>query len=605
MRAGLCLSEEFGTLGGCSRVRVGSFYCERDSEPRTEAGGYVRRSVLPSMRFSGFVWLFKGLGVSRSASGDLSRGGEVGATLRRSAWLENIAYPMLADLVHAVSHTFAGWVWPEQAFPAGRVAALSIPRWWIGAAAAAFLLGSGVLWSAGRMVGHLTPPPSPKSEEQSNLEPSVPTEPIERLPVAGSNIVLTQDNIRYCLFQQVRLEALGPLTAATDLTIFDALASDWNARCARAQYPSTERDAIGAELATRRSTLEAQGREFVNRWRRRMAVRIGSTPSGAVAPAAAASNSAQPPFKEMPPEMSTLPAAVTAQMFWNETVPSTPSRPPSLMLLHTYVAARVQRRLNELGYTIAPADGTWGPMSRTALRRFKQANGLLWDDALDAETVARLFSMAAVNRPPQGRGEPDNAVLTFEAFYPPPPGATMNPLNRADASWIQRRLAVLGYYSGDVGLWTAGSRAALREFKLTNHLPNDDEWDAATEAALNSEAPAAASDALVARRPKHPVVCDTEAAAAGDVIPNIGMKSEDSPATGDLRGRCRSDGPVTEPSATATGRNVPVALGSAPVAANAAGGGRPTENTNAIAAPHVAPRPPVPVPGPRRSAPSG
>ena len=586
-------------------MRVG-LHCERGSEPCADARGYVRRSGLPSMALVRDVWLFKGLGVSRSAAGDSSREQSVDATVRHFAWLENTAYPTFADVVDAVCRALAGWVWPEQPLPAGRVPGLGTHSWWLGGVAAAFLLGSGILWLAGRTDGHLAAPP-PGSQEQSNLGAAVPTEPAERPPVAGSNIALTRDNIRYCLFQQVRLEALGPLTDAVDLAIFDALASDWNARCARAQYPSAEKDAVGAELAWRREALEAQGREFTDRWRRRTAARIGSVPSGVVAPAAAAaSNGAQPPFREMPPEMSTLPAVVTAQMFWNGAAASAPSKPPSLMLLRTYVAARVQRRLSELGYTIAPADGTWGPMSRTALRRFKQANGLLWDDALDAETVARLFSMAAVSRPPQGPGDPDGAALTFEAFYPPPPGATMNPLNRPDARWIEHRLAMLGYYVGEIGLWGAGARAALREFKLMNHLPNDDEWDAATEAALNSEAPGSASDALVARRPKYPIgVCDAGNGAAADVIPNIGMKSEVSRAAGDVGSPCRSGGPMTDPPGMASSGALPVSLGSAPVSANAAVGGHPTENTGAIAAPRAAPRPPVPLTAPRRSAPSG
>jgi peptidoglycan hydrolase-like protein with peptidoglycan-binding domain len=429
------------------------------------------------------------------------------------------------------------------------------------------------------------------------------------LPVTGKSIALTRENIRYCLFQEVRVEALGPLTAAVDLAIFNALVNDWNARCALALYPPADKVAVDAELLERRAAIETEGREFASKWRRRMAVRIGTSSAGASVArvsAAAAGNGAQPPFGEMPPEMSTPPAVVTAQLFLNDAAALAPSRPPSLMLLHTYVAARVQRRLNELGYTIMPMDGTWGPMSRMALRRFKQANGLLWDDALDAETAARLFSMAAVSSPPVDAAQSENGALTFEAVYPPPAGATMNPLNRTDASTIQRRLAALGYGVGDVGVWGAASRATLREFKATNHLPNDDEWDAATEAALNSEGPASVAGSFVARWPKRPIVCDSGSAAGNDLMPKTALQSEDSRATGDPKSSCRAAAIMTDPSGAASARALPTSTGAAPAAGNGGVGGRPAEIApgSRNAGPRVAPRPLLPTPAPKSSAPS-
>jgi peptidoglycan hydrolase-like protein with peptidoglycan-binding domain len=169
---------------------------------------------------------------------------------------------------------------------------------------------------------------------------------------------------------------------------------------------------------------------------------------------------------------------------------------PSLALLRADVAMRVQRRLNELGYTISPADGTWGTMSRNALRRFKEANGLLGNDAFDAETVTRLFSTSAVTA--AASGQTDDHAAAIETAYPPPPSAGMNPLNRTDGQRIQQRLAELGYYSGrGDGLWGAASRAALRSFKLGNGLPDDDEWNAMAEAVLFDEQAVRAGDAAV------------------------------------------------------------------------------------------------------------
>jgi len=172
-------------------------------------------------------------------------------------------------------------------------------------------------------------------------------------------------------------------------------------------------------------------------------------------------------------------------------------RTPALALLRADVATRVQRRLNDLGYTIAPADGTWGTASRNALRRFKKANGLLVNDAFDAETVTRLFSTSAVTA--TLAGSLDDEIATIETVYPPPPAAGMNPLNRADGQRIQQRLTELGYYPGrGDGSWGAASRAALRGFKAANGLPEDEEWNAMAEAVLFDEQAVRAADAPTA-----------------------------------------------------------------------------------------------------------
>lgn len=557
-------------------------------------------------------WSLRGLGVSSIVRRGLSGGSKVppvGGSVER---LWRGAYRTFSDWLDTVNGMPAGRARARHASGLHGVPGLRTYGRAIGAAAGVLLVAAWIALLWGRVDNRATQLPSPPTESEVEPVQSIiaPTEPIERPPATGKNIALARDNIRYCLFQQVRVEALGPLTAAFDLTIFDALVSDWNARCGLAVYPPAEKAAIDAELLGRRAIIETEGREFASRWRRRMSARVGSMPTGAVVSPVSATvatgNGAQPPFSEMPPEMSTVPAVVTAQLFLNDAAALAPSKPPSLMLLHPYVAARVQRRLNELGYTVVPADGAWGPMSRTALKRFKQANGLLWDDALDAETVARLFSMAAVSASGVDAGQPDNGALAFETAYPPPSGATMNPLNRLDAGAIQHRLAMLGYYVGDTGPWGATSRAALREFKVMNHLQNNDEWDAVTEAALNSDGPASVSGTFVARWPKRPVVCDAGLPAGNDVIPRTGgVPLEDSRATGDLKSLCRAVF-VTDAPATASARALPLSVSAASAAGNGATGGRSVETAagSQNAASRVAPRPAVPMPVPRRPMPS-
>jgi hypothetical protein len=325
----------------------------------------------------------------------------------------------------------------------------------------------------------------------------------EERPAAGIGLEFSRANIRYCTFQQVRLEALGPVTEGADLVVFNALVEDWNARCARYRYRPVDKDAVDSEAAGRRALLEVEGRAFMNGWRRKIVTTVQQRPASAgpdenapLVPTAAGTSAAPASARET---VERLPLLITlGRVATDESDRDTglSLRAPSLALLRADVAMRVQQRLNQLGYTISPADGTWGTMSRNALRRFKEANGLLGNDAFDAETVTRLFSTSAVTA--AASGQRDDGAATIETAYPPPPAAGMNPLNRADGQRIQQRLTELGYYAGHGdGAWGVASRGALRSFKVANGLPNDDGWDAMAETVLFDEQAVRAADASV------------------------------------------------------------------------------------------------------------
>lgn len=374
----------------------------------------------------------------------------------------------------------------------------------------------------------------------------------EERPFGGSNLSFSQANIRFCRFQQVRLEAIGPLTDRADLAVFQALANDWNARCAQYGYPPADKRAIDAEVIEHREALENEGRALLGAWRRKIHVGIAA-PAGPYLAGARHSSSSD----DSAADIRALPPLITLG------VPGKPEaepvswpllKAPSLALLHQTVAARVQRRLSDLGYVISPADGTWGAGSRIALRHFKETNGLLRDDVLDAETVTRLFSTSAFSAPPGGWTRPEDPIAC-ETAYPPPAGARTNPLNREDAERIQRRLAELGYYAGsDDGVWGTASRNALRGFKTVNRLADDDEWDAATEQVLSAvqalRAPEwgmvqrqkskiggletkfepASARAAVPLPPKRPVQPSASAKSGGRAVPSVVRDAPRPPA---------------------------------------------------------------------------
>ena len=374
------------------------------------------------------------------------------------------------------------------------IAAVSLwpDKFWFWLGTAALVAALAVLPSEVPLVASPDPAGNSLSLRNADLTP-------EERPASGSKL-FSQANVRFCRFQQVRLEAIGPLTSRADLAIFQALANEWNARCARYGHPPADKRAIDAEVIERREALEGEGRALLGAWRRKIhvGVAVPAGPNLSGVQHAASSDDPASGTSALPPLITSgIPGRPEA-----EPVSWPLLKAPSLALLHQSVAARVQRRLSDLGYVVSPADGTWGVGSRVALRHFKEANGLLWDDLLDAETVARLFSTSAVNAPPGGWTRSE-AAAGFETAYPPPAGAKWNPLNRDDAEQIQRRLAELGYYAGsDDGVWGAASRNALRAFKAASRLAIDDEWDAATEQGLVDGQALHAPDEVMAQRQK-------------------------------------------------------------------------------------------------------
>ena len=330
----------------------------------------------------------------------------------------------------------------------------------------------------------------------SSPDPSSPAEgaALSEQPPSTDDSILSTANLRFCRFQQVRLEALGPLTNGADLAVFHALAEDWNKRCADRGFDRDERRAVEAQAIERRELLQLEGRALLSAWRRK--IHLTTPLPGASNPSAPDTALAS---TQALPSIITLGVAAKLEA---DAVSWPSPKNPGLALLRQNVAARVQRRLTELGYVVSPIDGIWGAASRMALRRFKDANGLLQDDVLDGETVARLFSTSAIEVP--GAAVPATPdALVFPTAYLPPDEARMNPLNGEDAEQIQRRLAELGYYAGsDHGIWGGASREALRVFKTANGLANDDQWDAATERALAEPLPVQAREQPIPERLK-------------------------------------------------------------------------------------------------------
>lgn len=286
-----------------------------------------------------------------------------------------------------------------------------------------------------------------------------PDERVEIMPQSADGSQFTRANIRYCVFQEERLDRLKELLdRQRDTNAFNAMVEDYNQRCSKYSYLQRDMDAVKMQLVENKPTLASDAAGIASKWRSARS----AFPNTDVSSTPTQDEKVQTPTSSQAPESQI---------------------PLSMDLLNLDDAIRVQTRLNEFGYLKGKANGVWGPQSRRALLAFKVANGLTSDDSFDSAVAGRLFSSDAIRASSDGatifRGE------VFETTYPAPNGATLNPLNKQDAAKIHSKLRELGFYKGkNDTVWSGASRAALRDFKWKNDLGSDDAWNGNVEQQL-------------------------------------------------------------------------------------------------------------------------
>jgi len=184
----------------------------------------------------------------------------------------------------------------------------------------------------------------------------------ESKPEAGEGLSLGRANVRYCLFQEARLNALRELVKENDtINSFNQLTHDWNNRCGNYKYLERDMNAVKSELSQNLEYLKSQAQGMYDEWHKALAGSVQSEP------------------------MSVKDSVEDKQL----------TETQELDLLKLDDAIRIQNRLHELGYLKTKANGVWGQNSRKALLAFKIVNGLPPDDILNADTSASLLSPAA------------------------------------------------------------------------------------------------------------------------------------------------------------------------------------------------------------------
>ncbi len=129
-----------------------------------------------------------------------------------------------------------------------------------------------------------SPPPAPtpspipaKPSAPINTNPRVPPvvpAPLptvtEIRPAVGSNLTLKQDEVRYCLSEKIRLEAMKAVVdtrSSIHIRNFNDRVSDYNLRCGKYRYRQSDMSLAQSEVERIRSRLEAAAREAVQSWR--------------------------------------------------------------------------------------------------------------------------------------------------------------------------------------------------------------------------------------------------------------------------------------------------------------------------------------------------
>jgi hypothetical protein len=142
-------------------------------------------------------------------------------------------------------------------------------RWLLGAGAVLVVLWLIAVASNNSGPSPVTPVSSPPSsvpgigipmDQQSPVSRSPSKGGIEELPPIGPDRVLDAAQIRYCLSEDIRLEAARNVANAdADVDRFNSMINDFNSRCANYRYRRQVFESVQREVQSKRASLQAEG----------------------------------------------------------------------------------------------------------------------------------------------------------------------------------------------------------------------------------------------------------------------------------------------------------------------------------------------------------
>ena len=182
---------------------------------------------------------------------------------------------------------------------------------------------------------------APTTSGTSTSLPQAPTRPEEVQPPVGQNLVLSMPQIRFCLAEDIRMEAAkSALNGYSDEDVdrFNAMVSDYNSRCGSFRYRSGALESARRDVESHRGELQTEGRSRF----------IRSPTAGALSD-------------------------------------PTPSRPAPDATVHA-----IQLQLNELGYDAGTPDGLMGSGTRSAIIAFQRDRGMSATGVANEALISQL-----------------------------------------------------------------------------------------------------------------------------------------------------------------------------------------------------------------------
>ncbi len=207
----------------------------------------------------------------------------------------------------------------------------------------------GAIWLSGGFDSKKTRTNQPDMQIPSSKITAQHSSFIEEIPPIGQDLLLTKDQVRYCVYQAARIEYLRDMPINdSEIDRFNALIDHYNLRCAQFRYQQGVLQSVERELPGRIGILYSE------------ALRISLSWKGSTIPSLNRTTSQQP-----------------------GTVLLSPMSKDDTLI--------IQRRLAELGFYKFTIDGVWGGGTRQALMEFKASHGLEYSEDWDLETQRRLF----------------------------------------------------------------------------------------------------------------------------------------------------------------------------------------------------------------------
>lgn len=144
----------------------------------------------------------------------------------------------------------------------------------------------------------------------------------------------------------------------------------------------------------------------------------------------------------------------------------------------------IQQRLQQLGYFQANITGYFGPITKEAVIRFQEAQGLTPDGIVGKSTQATLERPQTANQAVVKPVQPQTSQVSAKEKEDTQPSLLQIGDRGTQVSALQESLAVAGFSSGTDGVFDAATHEAVKLFQQAKGLSVDGIVGAQTRAAL-------------------------------------------------------------------------------------------------------------------------